>query len=205
LIRYDIGAEVNELRRAEANHGSGLVAETAARVGRDEDTLYDYSSVASLIPRDKFRELTDRVNVAGIPLSFSHFVKLAKKNGKKEDNGLREDQWMPLFERALNEKLSVRALGKLVQETLREAGRATQAKGNAPLSKLVTMTRRLVDYSQKLDELTIALEDDASAKDVVQLSTTVEQVEAIRDKCVRALNRLHAMQGSESAMLAAAE
>lgn len=204
LIRYDIGAEVNELRRAEATYGAGLVAEVATAVGRDVDTLYDYASVASLVPRDKFRELTERVNAAGVPLSFSHFVELATKNGKRKDKGLREDQWLALFERALNEKLSVRTLGTLVRRMLNE-GTATEAKNGMSLPKLMRMTGRLLDYLSKVDDLTIALESDGSPKNEVQLTTTIEQLEAIRAKCVLTLNRLRAIQGNEGATLAAAE
>lgn len=48
LSRYDIGAEVNELRAAEATHGDGLVAEVGDGIGRDADSRYNYGQGAAL-------------------------------------------------------------------------------------------------------------------------------------------------------------
>ena len=195
LIRFDIGEHVNRIKSAEDSHGSGLVAEVAKELGRDEDTLYDYGRVAALFTRSGFQKLSARKNAAGTTLSFSHFVELAKKDGKN-GKGLEDERWKPLLEKALTEALPVRALRDLVRDALGGAEESgSQSAG--PLGHLAKLSRTCCDKTSTLAAAVGNVEKEGvAAGDDEQLDLAIANVERTHATCAELLVRLRAVRGN---------
>jgi hypothetical protein len=116
--RYRAGALVVEIDGDPAKYGRGAVRRVALAVGRDDSTLYDYATVARSWDRKEFLALAARKNSGGVPLSFSHFVALARIEQRRTRDAL--------LERAFRDSLSVRELAALVLSKL-EGGAPTGA------------------------------------------------------------------------------
>ena len=203
VVRFDIGEQVGRLMNAEDAHGKGLVAEVAKELGRDADTLYDYARVGALWTRTGFRKLVARKNDAGATLSFSHFVELAKKGGKN-GKALEQAQWMPLFEKALKEKLSVHVLRELVRKAL--GGELGATLEPPAVHKLAKVTGNICEKTSALTELVAELEKKGiEVADAAQLSLTIEQVEKTGAECAGLLARLRSVRTNVETPRAAAE
>lgn len=198
LVRFDIGEHVNRIKNAEDSYGSGLVAEVAKKLGRDDDTLYDYGRVAALFTRSGFQKLSARKNAAGTTLSFSHFVELAKKDGKN-GTGLDQERWKPLFEKALKEALSVRALRDLVRDALgggEDAGsQSLGLQSPGPIALLAKLSRTFCDKTSTLAAAVGDVEKAGLADGHnEQLDLAIANVKETQTTCEALLVRLRAVR-----------
>lgn len=101
---YQIGVEVYEVRRDPSAYGKGSVAAMARALGCTAALLYSYAEVAEAWPKEAaFAAMSEKINRKGLPLTFSHFIAIAAAAPNA-----RQD----LFQAALNDSLSVRALKK---------------------------------------------------------------------------------------------
>jgi hypothetical protein len=80
--RYEIGRLVNEVSD-EKQFGDHAVKKLALALDRDEDSLYEYGKVAEAWTEAQFEKLAARRSANGMPLTFSHFVELAKAPEEK--------------------------------------------------------------------------------------------------------------------------
>ena len=125
---YLVGVEVHAVRKDPDKYASGSVEAMANEIGCTAALLYSYSKVAEAWPSaEKFGAMTDKPNAKGLPLTFSHFIEIAKADPKMRAN---------FFDAALKDSLSVRALKQAV------AGTRTKRKPK-PLTDARAMVSRL--------------------------------------------------------------
>lgn len=107
--RHDVGLVVLAVKREPERYGKQAVALLASALGRDEATLYRFAQVASRWTEREIAEWIARASAAGHPLSWWHFVEasaIARKRDRDE-----------LLRRAVEERLSVRALTRLAAQS----------------------------------------------------------------------------------------
>lgn len=100
--RYKVGVIVRSVIEAEGTYGERAVERVAQALGRDAGSLYRYASVARTWSEPEMRTLSRRPNCFGEPLSWSHWVELAKV----------PTTWRMWLERALEESWSARRLAR---------------------------------------------------------------------------------------------
>jgi hypothetical protein len=145
--RCAIGHHVVQVMEDENKYGKKGVKQLALALHRDTDTLYDCVKVAKLLATEPFKELSREGSINGLPLSFSHWLVLAKA-----DERIREQ----LTRQALNEGLSVRELKAEAEPGIT----APKPSGVARLSTALTSTK------SKLDESIEAVVAELSANDL---------------------------------------
>lgn len=159
-LRYRVGCEVQALKRT---YGDGAVGKLARQLGRARSALYEYASVAAAWPdRKEFVKWAKRKQRDGAPLTFSHFVDLARVS----DAAARKH----LFEVALTDRLSVRQLRKRVR-----------APGTRPIEQdsfesavngLDRLAQRLVDVRERCADLVA----NAGAEPVTKARSSCEAI-----------------------------
>lgn len=132
--RHQVGAIIVDVKRSRHKYGTQAVQRLAKALGSDEQTLYRCASVAQCWSRTQIEALLARTTEYGQPLTWSHFVVLATVPSAKH----RAD----LFDRALREVLSVRALAALVDDTSADAD-ADDGSNPRVLGRLARTTDRL--------------------------------------------------------------
>jgi hypothetical protein len=100
--RYRVGVVIHAVKEAEGTYGEAAVERLAKVVGRDAASLYRYAAVAKAWPEPEMRALSRRANAFGEPLSWSHWVELARA----------PKTWRQWLELALLENWSARRLSK---------------------------------------------------------------------------------------------
>jgi hypothetical protein len=108
--RYRIGVIIRSVMEAESTYGEGAVERLAEALGRDATSLYRYAAVAKLWSDAEMRALSRQPNDHGEPLSWSHWVELARV----------PSTWKRWLERALGESWSVRRLARELDGESRE-------------------------------------------------------------------------------------
>jgi hypothetical protein len=145
--RCEIGSHVLQVRDDGNKYGKNGVKQLAAALDRDADSLYDYAAVASLVKEEPFSKLVRERSKHELPLTFSHWVVLAKADEKN-----RED----LARKALQEGWSVRTLKQ----------KADPEEKGAPPDGVTRLSTVLSSTKSKLDENIDAVVAELSADDV---------------------------------------
>jgi hypothetical protein len=105
---YRVAAVVAEIKNDEKadakKYGKGSVKRLAAELAYTGATLYAYARVAEVWNEEAFEHHLKAVNAKGFPLSFSHFVELARELDAEKRNRL--------LEKAFAKSLSVRDIAK---------------------------------------------------------------------------------------------
>lgn len=112
--RYKIGVIVHGVDLGGKKYGTDPVGQLAAALGKDPNTLYEYSRVAGTWPLGKFTSILSKRNAFGLTLSWTHFVVLSYVKAEKPRTALTK--------RALLEGLTVERLRALIG-----AGRPTNS------------------------------------------------------------------------------
>lgn len=127
---YRVGVEVLAVKNDQDRYSKGSVETIARKLRRTAALLYTYASVVEAWPNEKrFTELADERNPRKMPLSFSHFVELAKI----ADEGRREE----LRRAALKERWSVAKLRRAMAAPTERAP-ASKVHNSAPARALPT-------------------------------------------------------------------
>jgi hypothetical protein len=100
--RFKVGVIVRSILEAEGTYGERAVERVAEVLGREAGTLYRYASVARTWSEPEMRGLSRRPNSHGEPLSWSHWVELARAPAT----------WRQWLERALAGSWPVRRLSR---------------------------------------------------------------------------------------------
>jgi hypothetical protein len=112
--RYKIGAIVRSVMEDDGTYGERAVERIADVLGRDAVTLYRYAAVAKTWSEREMRDLSQRPNGHGEPLSWSHWVELARA----------PKTWRQWLELALLDSWPVRRLAREIGAELSEAAEA---------------------------------------------------------------------------------
>jgi hypothetical protein len=108
--RYEVGAIIRSVVETKGTYGDGAVELLAEALGRDAASLYRYAAVAKTWPEAEMRDISRRPNAHGEPLSWSHWVELARA----------PKTWRQWLELALLESWSVRRLAREIDAELGE-------------------------------------------------------------------------------------
>jgi len=172
--KYEIGAIVAGVKNAPKTYGTGAVNLLAKAFRHNEDTLYEWASVAEAFAQKEFDKLLRRSSAVGIPLSFSHLIEIAKARRTKRPT---------LIERCLNESLTVRELRELVRPRakVQEEGRGDDALGDdegegadaapEPWSMLPTLSSEMVAHAKGVSANVEALAETESSEELRTLLT----------------------------------
>jgi hypothetical protein len=106
--RHKVGVIVARLRDAKGTYGDRAVERVATELKLDASTLYRYATVASLWSE---RELSRARNCSGEPLSWSHWVELARV----------PSGWSTWLERVVAEAWSARNLARQIDAASEDA------------------------------------------------------------------------------------
>src|SRR5438105_8958889 len=109
--RYRVGVIVQRIIDDEEKYGKSGVMQLAAAIGRGKDTLYGYAAVARRWQQADFAAVSSRRGIHGVPLTFAHFLLLAKID--------LVDRRVAMVDRCLREGLSVRDLKRITAEPKR--------------------------------------------------------------------------------------
>ncbi len=104
--KMKIGRKIAAVKSDEKRYGKYGVKLIAKALSCTAANLYSYATVAEAWDNDVFSELLRRTNSKGVPLSFSHFIEIAKARPAKRPI---------LIERAIEEALSVRMVNRMVR------------------------------------------------------------------------------------------
>ncbi len=166
---YAIAVEVNAVMGDKKKYGKGAVKQIAKAVGQKVATLYSYGAVAKTWNATAFEALLKSVSSMGQPLTFSHFVELAKVKDMDED-GRRA-----LIKEALDKSLSVRDFARLLRQQQKKGNRAAPTSGRIAAATAAAAK----DAEKKLEKLVHAVEaapptpEDAQAS-VANIEKTLE-------------------------------
>jgi hypothetical protein len=130
--RHAAGTIIVDIKRSRHKYGTRAVLRLARALGTDEQTLYRCASVADCWTKAQMATLLARTTEYGQPLTWSHFVVLATVSSAEKR--------AELFERALSEALSVRALSMLADGAHDGSAEVHDAPA---LGRLVRTTERL--------------------------------------------------------------
>jgi hypothetical protein len=106
--RYRIGVEILSIIRGESTYGTRAIERIAQAIGKSAPTLYRYATVAERWSPDEMRVHRRRENHHGEPLSWSHWVEIAKVQSAARRAAL--------IERCLNEAITAPYLAALVSD-----------------------------------------------------------------------------------------
>lgn len=132
-VAYQIGAEVFGITKETEKYGRGSVKLLAGELGCTAALLYSYARVAAAWNPEEFKEATKKANAKGLPLTFSHFVELARE---EESKAAREH----LFALALRESLDRR--GTLIRCT-------SCARGSCRRASLARVPRAAAGFPRR--------------------------------------------------------
>lgn len=143
--RHRVGQLLAALKRAPGKYGSNAVARLAVELGCDAATLYRHASVAERWSFESMQSLAAKKNAKGMPLSWSHWVELARVDS--------DDERDMLLRRALAESLSVRKLAEAIDDELDH---------RHAISRLGTMRQTLVMLTAQAERLSAQLSGELS-------------------------------------------
>jgi hypothetical protein len=162
--KYEIGCIIRDVRSDNGKYGEGSVGKIARAVGRDVDTLYQYADVAETWAQKEFERLIERKTTLGVPLSFSHFIELARVRRNR-------DLLKVLTERTF-QGISVRHLRSLIGEGNKRAAADGDGDEVTQLAVLTRFGKRLgglLDAAGLVDETLTGLRQIASSPKLAQL------------------------------------
>jgi len=175
---YRIGAEVVAIKTDEAKYGTTAVKHLARAVGCSSANLYSYATVAETWGDMEFEERIARVDASRRPLTFSHFIELAKVRD--------QEQRERLLNVALAKSLSVRALSRAARDADSGAPRPasqTAVRSIAPLGpwSLLDLARVVrARAAQDVDEVEKML-GTAGTSTPAEVTAAVEMFEQTLD------------------------
>lgn len=181
-LSYRVGVEVRSIKEDVGRYGRNSVKILAAGLGRTAACFYAYATVAKVWNPTDFEALVSRRNSEGLPLTFSHFVELAKERSLEERKAL--------LERAFDESLSVRALERDVAGRRRRASTRTPTTGMV-VGRLIASSKVTLEAAEhEHAELEQAARTDVGGRPTpTQLETAIETYRKLREMneriCVR--------------------
>jgi hypothetical protein len=138
--RYKISTIIRDVQDAEGTYGERAVERLASALGHDDATLYRYVAVARAWSASEMRALSRRTNRFGEPLSWSHWVALARLS-----------DWKPWLERTLSEGWSARKLrGQLKAERQRLRSPRTLGPDETTSAALLESTKDVDRWNVQL-------------------------------------------------------
>ena len=176
LTRYKAGVIIRKVKES-ADYGENGVKRMEEELGRDQGTLYRYSTVVETWEEPEFKAQIKRTNAKGLPLTWSHYELLATVEDGRRRNGL--------ITRALNECLSVHALRALMGSSESKAKRAATGEATeiSPSGAIRHLDQALDAFEkearsweeQALPSL-ITSREKLKKKDVTRLTETLKRV-----------------------------
>jgi hypothetical protein len=113
--RYKVGVIIRSIMEAkEGKYGEHAIECLAAALGHNPATLYRFAAVARMWSESEMTVLSRRPNAHGEPLSWSHWMELARAKAT----------WRQWLEVALLESWSVRRLAREIDAELADKGSA---------------------------------------------------------------------------------
>ena len=152
---YQVGVEVHAVRKDRDKYGKGSVEAMANEIGCTAALLYSYSKVAEAWPNaEKFAAMTDKPNAKGLPLTFSHFIEIAKAASNARTR---------FIDAALKDSLSVRALKQAVAATREKRKPKPLTDARAMVSRLFASSNAALTRAEgeKTDLTRLVGSDDA--------------------------------------------
>jgi hypothetical protein len=141
--RYKISTIIRDVQDAEGTYGERAVERLASALGHDDATLYRYVAVARAWSASEMRALSRRTNRFGEPLSWSHWLALARLSDRK-----------PWLERTLSEGWSARKLrGQLKAERQRLRSPRTLGPEETTSAALLESTKDVDRWNVQLGGL----------------------------------------------------
>ena len=186
LTRHRAGEALRTLKRAPETYGTQSVERVAAELGMSARVLYRYIAVAESWSESQLKVEIDRTNRFGQPLSWSHFLALAKVDDARSR--------ALLIDECLANAWSVRELTQRMQAVAERAAGRERNRGEAVRAALNewihTGDRAVTDLRVFADALGDRLAEPGDPIDEQLLARAVETFEELQAHAESTLGQL---------------
>lgn len=184
---YKVGVEVVAVKSDEGRYGKGSVERMAAELGRTAALLYSYAKVAETWPEEKrFLRLAGEHSNKKLPLSFTHFVELAKIADEEKREELRRA--------ALKECWSV---AKLRQAMAEPADPEPKSGVHSSVPSAPLPTGRLATAFAEV-EAAFELVSTQTELDAAELESVAREARRLQELLTRFNARIIALRGGQA-------
>jgi len=169
---YPIGVQVRGIIDRAGTYGRGLVKLLAGEFGVTAALLYSYATVPAAWTSEAFEAATAERNAKGQPLTFSHFVELAKAEPAAREQ---------LFKRALLDPMSVRDLKDAVAAKRKKPKSKKDLDAGGVIGRLMSSSKAVLDKTTTDKDLLERL--TGQPRNETGREPTRDQIETLIETC----------------------